>query len=140
VKCLPWERDPDPERYVARAAADMLRTREVEAIISSFDLGTVDAVRSYAPEIPTALLVHNADLGVAAQLARDHGHAWLHPDRASVLAAPHAVVSAHDAGLRVDVWTVDDPDEMRSLAAAGVDAIITNVPDVAVAALTGARS
>ena len=37
--------------------------------------------------------------------------------------------------LRVDVWTVDDPAEIQALAAAGVDAIITNVPDVALAAL-----
>jgi glycerophosphoryl diester phosphodiesterase len=140
VKCLPWEPDPDPERYVARAAADLVRTRDVGAVISSFDLGTVDAVRAYAPEIPTALLTHNTNVETAARLAREHGHAWLHPDRTSMLAAPHAVTFAHDAGLRVDVWTVDDPQEMRSLAAAGVDAIITNVPDVALAVLTEARS
>ena len=40
----------------------------------------------------------------------------------------------------VDVWTVDDPDEMRVLAAAGVDAIITNVPDVALADRSGRRA
>ena len=34
-----------------------------------------------------------------------------------------------------DVWTVDDPGEIAALAAAGVDAIITNVPDVALAVL-----
>jgi glycerophosphoryl diester phosphodiesterase len=37
--------------------------------------------------------------------------------------------------LRVSVWTVDDPGEVSVLAAAGVDAIITNVPDVALSAL-----
>jgi glycerophosphoryl diester phosphodiesterase len=46
-----------------------------------------------------------------------------------------AVTLARQQNLRVDVWTVDDPDEIRVLAAAGVDAIITNVPDVALAAL-----
>ena len=41
------------------------------------------------------------------------------------------VAHARRNDLRVDVWTVDDPDEMQVLATAGVDAIITNVPDVA---------
>ena len=38
-------------------------------------------------------------------------------------------------GCSIDVWTVDDPDEVRALAALGVDAIITNVPDVVLALL-----
>ncbi len=33
--------------------------------------------------------------------------------------------------MAVNVWTVNGEDEMRRLAAAGVDAIITDVPDVA---------
>ena len=42
---------------------------------------------------------------------------------------------AHDAGLAVNTWTVDDPERIRWLADLGVDGIITNVPDVALAAL-----
>ena len=40
-------------------------------------------------------------------------------------------VAAHEAGVRVHVWTVDDPDRMLQLAAWGIDGIVTNVPDVA---------
>jgi len=36
---------------------------------------------------------------------------------------------AHEAGLRVDVWTIDEPDEMREMLAAGVDGIMTDRPD-----------
>ena len=40
---------------------------------------------------------------------------------------------AHDAGLAVNTWTCDEPERIRWLADLGVDAVITNVPDVALA-------
>jgi glycerophosphoryl diester phosphodiesterase len=36
----------------------------------------------------------------------------------------------HARGLRVNTWTVNEPDEMRRLIEAGVGGIITNKPDV----------
>ena len=42
---------------------------------------------------------------------------------------PGLVAEAHDAGLTVIPWTVDDPATMTSLMDAGVDGIITDYPD-----------
>ena len=42
---------------------------------------------------------------------------------------------AHDAGLAVNTWTCDDPDRIGWLADVGCDAVITNVPDLALTAL-----
>lgn len=39
------------------------------------------------------------------------------------------IADAHDAGLKVIPWTVDDPDTMAALIDLGVDGIITNYPD-----------
>ena len=50
---------------------------------------------------------------------------------------PHLVRRAHEAGLRVDVWTVDDEADMRRLLEWGVDGIMTDRPDVLAGVLNG---
>lgn len=46
------------------------------------------------------------------------------------LLTPRLVAAAHDRGVRIDVWTVDDPAEMNHLLDLGVDVIMTNRPRV----------
>lgn len=46
-----------------------------------------------------------------------------------------AVAEARGLGLKLGAWTVDEPDEMRALAARGLDALCTDRPDVLSAAL-----
>ena len=38
-------------------------------------------------------------------------------------------------GKKVNVWTVNDPDKMRTLSAIGVDGIITDYPTIAIQTL-----
>lgn len=141
IKCLPWEPDADtPDRAVARAVVDLVRSigtvPVADVIVSSFDLGAIDACRAFAPEVATAWLTSGQDIAVAAPIAAERGHGWLNPDRVAALRASHAdVAAAQRSGVRVGVWTVDEPDDITALAAAGVDAVITDVPDVALRTL-----
>jgi glycerophosphoryl diester phosphodiesterase len=48
------------------------------------------------------------------------------------IVSPRFVRHAHQAGLKVQVWTVDEESDMRRLLGWGVDALISNRPDLAV--------
>jgi glycerophosphoryl diester phosphodiesterase len=41
----------------------------------------------------------------------------------------------HDAGVEVHVWTINDADDMTRLLDVGVDGIVTDRPDVALAVI-----
>lgn len=103
-------------------------------IVSSFDLGTIDRVRAIDPALSTAwLVVARGEPERLVALAAEHGHTGIHPVDGMV--DPDFVETAHAAGLFLNVWTVDDPGRIRSLGEMGVDGVVTNVPDVAAAAL-----
>ena len=58
------------------------------------------------------------------------------PDyRGTPLVTPRFLEAAHDRGVRVDVWTINDLDEMRRLLDLGADGIMTDHPEELVAVL-----
>ena len=46
------------------------------------------------------------------------------------VATPELIAFAHDCGIQVHVWTIDDPDDMRYLLDADVDGIMTDRPRI----------
>ena len=143
IKCLPWEPDADtPDRAVVRAVVDLSARACVACRWPTSSCRRSTSVRSTRaarsrPEIATGWLTSGQDVAAAAPIAAEHGHAWLNPDRVAALRAPTAdIAAAHAsgrAGQRVDGRR---PRRHRARSPrAGVDAIITNVPDVALAAL-----
>lgn len=101
-------------------------------IISSFDWDTIERCRRDAPDIATAFLVTAATAADVDRTAAA-GHAALHPHEQSVTA--ELVRHCHRSGLAVTTWTCNDDRRIGDLAAIGVDAVCTDVPDVALRAL-----
>jgi glycerophosphoryl diester phosphodiesterase len=133
VKNWPADPDFDEERQIAGEVGELIATRGwfERVLVSSFDLQTVDNVRAVDGAIPTAFLtLPGSDQLELAELARTHGHGALHPHDFAVTGELVEQVHAHR--MAINVWTVDDPDRMRSLISLGVDGICTNVPDVLV--------
>jgi glycerophosphoryl diester phosphodiesterase len=104
-------------------------------IISSFDVLSIDTVRAAEPRAVVGWLLGAAvdPLSRLAQ-ASARGYQAVHPFVAGV--RPELVAQAHDAGLAVNVWTVNADADLAAMVALGVDAVIT---DRVAAALAIAR-
>jgi glycerophosphoryl diester phosphodiesterase len=140
IKNWPGDVDYDATTTFVDSAVDVLISRPATErdryLVSCFDRPTLERVCEVAPALATGWLVLGVgeDDGdsVLAYVA-EHGHQAIHPHHSAV--TPQVVERAHDAGLTVNTWTCDDPGRIRWLAEAGVDGVVTNVPDVALAAL-----
>ncbi|MEQ8841191.1 MAG: glycerophosphodiester phosphodiesterase [Acidimicrobiales bacterium] len=132
IKNLPDEPDYDADHAVVDAVAGLAQAYlgPERTLISSFNMDSVDRMHRVDPSLPCAwLFFQMTDPASVVARAVAHEMAAIHPfdnlvDRAMVR-------RAHEEGLRVNVWTVDDPDRMATLIEIGVDGICTNVPDVA---------
>jgi glycerophosphoryl diester phosphodiesterase len=122
---------PSRSQVVLRVARLLARTDVPSAVVvSSFDPWMLAGLRALAPEIPTALLLepHHHRRYRLGHMAQAFGMA-VHPARSMV--TPLWLDRWHRRGLRVMVWTVNDPEEIRRLCAMGVDGIITDDPGTA---------
>ena len=99
----------------------------------------LDAARAALPQMATSACHPEVRLAVYRSLAgwpvrRVPYQVYQVPERAGVIpvATRRFIRHAHAAGLQVQVWTVDEEDDMRRLLEWGVDGLISNRPDVAV--------
>lgn len=87
--------------------------------------GRIALAQLYPPGLPQGLI--RRELQRVRRVADTIG-----PEASSVDVG--LVASAHRLGLRVQPYTVNDPLEIDRLLAAGVDGVITDVPDLVIAA------
>lgn len=110
-------------RAVALAAQALWDGEAVPPLLSSFSLEALAAAREAAPGLPRGLIVSGPADREFDRLAQLQA-ASLHCARQH--ASPELIGRAHEAGIRVLVWTVNDPPEARKLLGWGADGIITD--------------
>jgi glycerophosphoryl diester phosphodiesterase len=129
---------PDVEPYEA-LLVDLLREfdRHDDVIVASFHDSATEALSALAPDLhtsygsnATAIFWQAVQDGVAPP-----------PERHVALQVPATfddiivvnerfVAVAHEQGVAVHVWTIDEPEEMERLVDLGVDGIMTDRPSV----------
>lgn len=120
-------------------------------VVSSFDWHVLDALRAQAPQIARGYLsfaqpgadctIHPGSAWMAGLSLDDFGGSLPHlvAAQGGLCWCPHytdltadALAQAHDAGLAVNVWTVNTPGDIAEMKALGVDGLITDYPTRAV--------
>ncbi len=149
------ERTAPPDHF-ARRVVETVHALGIadRTVVQSFDWGALAAVRALDPGLPTACLTAEARFLDNLERGRPGASPWLGgldadgfpgvPDLVSaagctiwsawwqdVRAAD--VERAHALGLRVLVWTPNEPADIEAAVALGVDGVITDHPDRALA-------
>ena len=132
----------DPE-LAERAIADVRAEKAADRVaFGSFGWRVLRTARRLEPHIPTGASREEVRLAlyrswVRWPLGKEAYREFQVPERSGPtrIVSRHFIKHAHRAGLVVKVWTVNDPADMRRLLEWGVDALISDRPDLAVAAV-----
>lgn len=114
---------------VSRLLAILRETRMAGAVvISSFDWSVLESLRRADNQLRLGLLWHEPErTSDVWHAAKELAAYSVHP--LWMLADATVVGTAHERGLRVYVWTVNESATMRELLRTGVDGVISDYPD-----------
>ena len=126
---------------MGRAVADDVRAAKAEDRVCAAGYGqaSMNAVRAALPGLATSashpevhLALYRSWLGLPVRHPAYGGYQV--PEKAGMIrvVSRRFIRHAHVAGVRVQVWTVDEEADMRRLLTWGADGLISNRPDVAV--------
>jgi len=126
---------------LARATLDVIRRADAlgRVCLGSFGLRAIRAVRAMEPAVATSAAkeevrwaLYRSWIGWPVTRVAYRGYQVPEIAGATRVVSPRFLAAAHLAGLAVQVWTVNAEDDARRLLGWGVDALITDRPDVIV--------
>jgi glycerophosphoryl diester phosphodiesterase len=127
---------------MGQSVADEVRRADAidRVCVAGFGCRAVRAARAALPEVASSACSAEVRLGLYRSWVRWPVHnvpygGYQIPEAAGGhrIVSPSFIRHAHAAGLKVQVWTVDEEPDMKRLLDWGVDALISNRPDLAVA-------
>jgi glycerophosphoryl diester phosphodiesterase len=118
-------RDPLPDKVALLVQKHGLEER---VMFSSFLNLNLIRIKKLLPQVPAAVLANSGFKGSIARsiIGRRVSPEVIHPHFSDV--SPYYMLQEKSTGRLVNVWTVNDPDEMMHLFALGVNGIITDDP------------
>jgi glycerophosphoryl diester phosphodiesterase len=145
------EETPSPERFVA-LLLDLLKAQQFSerVMIQSFDWRTLQLIQKQVPGIPTVYLTLQKGAGVTNSLDKatkwtagfnpaDYGKSLPRTIKAAggAIWSPYfrdvdaeLIAESHQLGLKVVVWTVNNPEDIARMIDIGVDGVISDHPDL----------
>lgn len=97
-----------------------------DIIVSSFQKNELFEVRQYDEHVPIGVL-SKASVTEAIELGKRLNAKAIHPSLGII--TRDNVKKAHDAGFKVNVWTVNEPQDIERMKKFGVNGIISDFPD-----------
>jgi glycerophosphoryl diester phosphodiesterase len=118
----------------ARTVAEVRRQGMADSVaLISFDHRALHHCRSLAPEMTTGHLFSRTSTDEMLAGAHDAGCAVLMPHKSQL--TDDLAARAHEAGLKLATWVVDEPAELKDLARFGLYGVGSNRPGVLLQAL-----
>jgi glycerophosphoryl diester phosphodiesterase len=134
------EMKPDTAEMASAVVAEIRRAGAVDRVCAAgYGSRSLAAARAALPAMASGASRTEVRLALyrswaAWPVVRPAYGGYQVPEHAGTLriVSPRFIRHAHRAGLDVQVWTVDEADDMQRLLAWGADALISNRPDLAV--------
>lgn len=135
------EMKPDTEEMGRAFVAEVRRAGAVDRVCAAgYGSRSLGTAREALPEMASSATRAEVRLALyrswaAWPISKSAYGVYQVPELAGTLrvVSPRFIRHAHQAGLEVQVWTIDDESDMRRLLGWGADALISNRPDLAVA-------
>ncbi len=130
IKNDPNEPGYDSQNQISVAVAGTLTAYTQRQMVISFNLASIDRIKATDPKVATGLLVFDPMMSAQGiEVAAEGGHELISFHES--LVSSKLVSQAHDQGLAVHTWTVNQPEVMRRVLTDGVDGIVSDYPDLA---------
>lgn len=119
-----------PKDALVDRVVELIRKYKIEesVMFSSFNANNLARAQQLIPEVPTGLLALKGWMGILSRypfgvkVSPEYTHPYFSDATASF------IETEHQRGRRVNVWTVNDPKDMRRLAQDHVDGIMGDDP------------